>query len=477
MRQLFISNRTTEKVAMLYENNRLMEVYFDRDISRSQVDDIYLGKVVRIEQGLQAAFVNIGMQNNGFLRQQDVKTGTGRIESLLTEGQYIYVQVKKDGVGNKGPVLTTDITIPGAYIIYLPLRAQISVSNKISKEEQIKWKQSVTEWLDDGEGAIIRTSAQYKDDEVIKGELEALKKRWKESAGAPVKKSPGVILTSKLVPDHLLRKYPVHLIDEYVVDDVDLSKQLQSRYPAYKNRITWKKFWHKESRHSIQGVQEQMIHSVVEVGQGISLTIEETEALVVIDVNSQGFTGRSNKQHTAYQVNLAAVKEIARQIRLRNLSGIIVIDFINTDSQDLEGKIKKALSNELKEDPISSRCHGFTALGLFELTRKRELPSWRSKLIEETTTCKNLATKVFELERELLAYEDSSHETVLLTVSPVVADLKKQLLSASVSSRIPQEVFFRIDPAINDYRIEMAGSDEMVKAYVASRGYHVDKSF
>ncbi|WP_028783345.1 ribonuclease E/G [Thalassobacillus devorans] len=476
MRQLFISNRTTEKAAMLYENNRLMEVYFDRDTSRSQIDDVYLGKVVRIEQGLQAAFVNIGMKSNGFIRQEDVKSGTGRIESLLTEGQYIYVQVKKDGVGNKGPLLTTDITIPGAYIIYLPHRAQVSVSNKISKEEQIRWKQLVTEWLDEGEGAIIRTNAQSMENEIIKGELKALKKRWKESVEGPSKKNPGVILKSRLIPDHILRKYPAHLIDECVVDDVDLSRQLQNRYPEYKSRITWNKFWHKED-HSIKAAQEEMINSVVEAGQGINLTIEETEAMVVIDVDSQGFTGRSNKQHTAYQVNLAAVKEIARQIRLRNLSGIIIIDFINTDSRDWDRKIAKALSNALKEDPVPSRCHGFTTLGLFELTRKRELPSWRSKLIEETTVHKNLVTTVYELERELLGYEDSSHESVLVAISPDVADLKKQLLSTSVSSKIPQEVFFRIDPVLSDYRIEMAGSDETVKEYVASRGYHVDKSF
>ncbi|WP_085509005.1 ribonuclease E/G [Thalassobacillus devorans] len=477
MRNLYIACRSSEKAALLYEDNKLVEVFFDRELDRSQVDHIYLGKVVNIEKGLQAAFIDIGTGKNGFLRQQDIGNQGERIESLLTIGQYIIVQVKKDGIGEKGPLLTADITIAGSYSVYLPKRGRVSVSHKIQKDEQSNLKEIITPMLEKEEGVIVRTAAKHLDSSSIRNELSFLRDKWRQAKGRIDRKKPGMIMESRLVPDGVFKKYPIHLIDECVVDDASLSKQIKSMYPLYSDRIKWVKHWNKNKGYSINECQEKLVQRTVGAAKGVNLTIDETEAMNVIDVNSHAFTGRSDKEQTAYQANVASVNEIARQIRLRNLSGIVMIDFINTGSRKNNADIERALKQAMKDDPVPTVCHGFTKLGLYEITRKRENASWSSKLVENVTSHKKRSTVLFQMDRDILALEDSSHEAILVAVSHELDQLKKQLLSTSVSSKIPQEVFFRVDPVLHNYTIEMAGSLDTVREFVASRGYHVDKSF
>ncbi|WLR46140.1 ribonuclease E/G [Halobacillus litoralis] len=226
---------------------------------------------------------------------------------------------------------------------------------------------------------------------------------------------------------------------------------------------------------SLARLQEQLINPLVELNNGISLVIEETEAMTVIDVNSHKMKGRSFSNSQALDVNRAAAKEIQKQIRLRNLSGIILIDFISMKNENKEKQIVSEMRDLVKKDPTKTNVFGMTKLGLLELTRKKENASLPSLLTNPREVNFTDETAVYRLERELLRKREA--EALMIAVHPKFMDCKKRLLSEPISSKIPQELFVRQDADICGYQIELEGSLDMIREAVQRRGYHVDNLF
>ncbi|RWZ59946.1 S1 RNA-binding domain-containing protein [Halobacillus fulvus] len=468
MRKLMIQAKTSEKTGVVTEGDLVCEYILDRPGSVSRTGSVYLGKVTNVHKGMQAAFVDIGEEKAAFLRLETVPWAKENPKSTIKEGDHLFVQVIKDQIGDKGPQVSADITIPGIYAIYRPFGQHISVSRKLDHNQAQTLKQKVGELLEDHEGAILRTAAGGSGEGPVLDEIHGLKQLWSEKTkdNSYVHK----VLEDPLIPDQMIRKFPVHTIDEIVVDDVSLIRQIKSRFPALSDKVKWDQ----KPDYSLD-IQDQLLEQQVDIDQGVQLVIETTEAMMVIDVNSHQYKGKAMSNSHALDVNKQAAKAIQHQIRLRNLSGIIIIDFISMRNKKMEQELTAFMKKLMQNDPVGSNVIGMTGLGLMELTRKREWPSASSILSERQAPIFTSETMLYRLERELLAL--TSSEAVLIRIHPSLFDLKKRLLSSELSSKIPQELFVRKDVSIPDYQIELEGSENMVKEAIERRGYHVDNRF
>ena len=435
----------------------------------------FLGKVERVEQGMGAAFINIGEERNAFLRKEAIPWCEGKVGSALTVGQMISVQVIKEPLGTKGAQVSADITFPGLYVVYRPYGyRKIAVSKKLGIEMRAEFESIFESELTESEGVIVRTAAAEVEKSVVLDEWKLLKQRYLSLEKMKSNK-PGLLWKEPLLPDQLIRKFPVTSIRQILIDDAVLAARLKERYPTLAVAIHWEK---KLSHHlpvSISKLQEEMVEPVVEGNGGVQLVIEQTEAMTVIDVNSHRMKENAFTNSQALEANLLAAEEVQRQIRLRNLSGIIIVDFISMKDPNKEKRLVTEMARLLKNDPIKTNVYGMTKLGLMELTRKREWKRPHDLLAKKRKSAFNIDTMVYRLERELI--DDTKAETVLIAVSPAFYERKKRLLSESVSSKIPQELFVRQDEDIHGYQIELEGSIDMIREAIQRRGYNVDNLF
>ncbi|MBA2173458.1 ribonuclease E/G [Halobacillus locisalis] len=473
MRKIVIHTTPSERSGVVVEDGRVSEVIYDRPGDNVRPGSIYVGKVVTVHKGLQAAFVDIGEEKHAFLKKEAVPWVSENIEATLREGEELYVQVVKEPLGDKGAQVSADVTVPGLYSVYQPYGGHIAISRKLSTEEADSLRLSVGETLDDTEGAIIRTAASRISRDTLIEELESLKRWWKKKSEKP-NKGPLLIHEDERLPDQLIRKYPVHSIEEIVIEDVQVAKAMRERYPSVASLIQWEKSPTIGER-SVNEWQDDLTSRNVAIEDGIELVFDQTEAMTVIDVNSHQYQGKAMTNSYAFDVNKRAANEIQRQIRLRNLSGIIIVDFLSMREPSLEKKLLAHMKKQVAKDPVKTSVLGVTKLGLMEMTRKRQSLSL-PHLFTERKQVYTTETMVYRLERELLARSRSSAEAVLLTVHPSMNE-KKRLLSSSISSRIPQELFVRQDPSIIGYQIELEGSVSMVRDVIESRQYHVDNLF
>lgn len=471
MRTITLHTQSTEQIGIIEENGQVAEIIFDRPGESVRTGSIYKGKVVKVHAGMQAVFIDIGFEKHAFLRKDAIPWAKDKIESSVTEGESLYVQILKEPFDDKGAQVSADITIPGLYSVYQPFGTTIAVSRKIDFGHGKQLKEMLSEVLEGTEGAIIRTAATEVEAIVIQEEMDTLKKLWKT---LPVPKKPQCVWEDRLVPDQLLRKFPVHTIKQIVVDDVQVANKLRERFPGASTLIEWKR---SGGEFPIAQWQDALTSRRVELLNGGELVIDRTEAMTVIDVNSALHqSSRVGKSHT-YEVNKQAAVEIARQIRMRNLSGIIIIDFISMQDVALEKKLVEQMKKQVSKDPVKTSIYGITKLGLMEVTRRRDRNNVMDLLTEPGSRTYTTDTKVYRLERDMLGLETSSSEAVLLAVHPDLYEAKKRLLSYSISSKIPQELFVRKDATIPDYQIELEGSEDMVREAVKNREYCVDNLF
>ena len=368
------------------ENGRLVEFYQESGAEDSLVNAVFLGKVDRIMKGLEAAFVKIGQPNAGFLplKEMDSFTQTSR-EPAFTAGAEIVVQVKKDPKGDKGAFLSRDIALPGQYVIFMPYNRHVGVSERVTDELERKALLETGKRLANGEfGVILRNAAQGQGEDALRDELETLRSRWTlitekaEHAKAPELLYREDSLLSVLVRDYAPR-YDLHITCNDKVN----------RMPAAPVGLLWEQIGNPELdalwvKHAIDEQLRTALSRHVPLQSGGTLTIDEREALTTIDVNSGSFTAREN---AAYQLNLSACAEIAAQIRLRNLSGILIIDFVDMDSDEQRAQVSAALQNYLTRERQKTVIHGFTSLGLLEITRKRMGVTLRDQLKELCAAC------------------------------------------------------------------------------------------
>ena len=475
MRKIVIHTTSSEKSGAVVENGLVSEMIYDRPGDHVRPGSIYLGSVARVHKGLQAAFVDIGEGKHAFLKKEAVPWASDNIETSLKEGEQLYVQVVKEPLGDKGAQVSADVTIPGLYSVYQPFGGHIAISRKLSTEEADSLRRSVRETLDDTEGAIIRTAASRISREILIEELDSLKQWWKKQCDERRGKGPSLLHRDERLPDQLIRKFPIDSIEEIVIDDVQVAKEMRERYPSAASLIKWEKSPALGER-TVNEWQDDLTSRNVAIEDGIELVFDQTEAMTVIDVNSHQYQGKAMTNSYAFDVNKRAASEIQRQIRLRNLSGIIIVDFLSMREPQLEKKLLTHMKKQVAKDPVKTNVLGVTKLGLMEMTRKRQSSSL-PHLFTERKQFYTPETVVYRLERELLARSRSAAEAILLTVHPSVMNEKKRLLSSSISSRIPQELFVRQDPSIVGYQIELEGSVSMVRDVIESRQYHVDNLF
>ncbi|MFS0561850.1 ribonuclease E/G [Terribacillus sp. 179-K 1B1 HS] len=404
MLSLYILYKGTEKVALTVKRGQVQEVFLERPGMNSKVGSIFKGVVRHVDHGLQAAFIDFGDKRQGFLQRQEIpackQDPSLRIEQAIREGQTLFVQVQKDAYGTKGAKLSAIITIPGKALVYLPNGNYVAVSKKLPEEQAGKWKTQMTELLKPGEGVIVRTEANKSTDEALMEELERLRTKW-YALSEDDSAAPAEIFRDALIPDQLLRRIPAGTLGEIVVDDGFQARQLRRQFPEYAAKVGWERDADALLPQPLPVLWEQLISPVVSIDRGITLHIEQTEAMTVIDVNSAGYAGHSDKHQTAVMVNQLAAKAIAREIRLRNLSGIILIDFVSMKSQEQKRAVLQTFRQALQQDSQRTEVYGFTKLGILEISRKRERPSLMEQLQAPISRNLSFETKCFQLEREI----------------------------------------------------------------------------
>ena len=358
MTELLIQKNDEKKQIALVENGKLIEYYEEDENTHRREGNIYIGIVKDIIKGMQSAFIDIGTEKNSFIHLKDILPKIDQtkeeqncninISDIIQPNQKILVQVKKDSNEKKGARVSTHINLPSKYIVLMPNTDIITISQKIEDEkEQKRLIKLVKDNLSKGNGAIIRTSAQGKDEEVIE-DIKHIEGKWNK-----------IIQTSinpKFNKAKLLYKSE-DIIEKILIDLTEKEVKIIEKKDAF-------------NKYDIDKQIEKSQNRKIWLKCGGFITIDKTEALTAIDVNTGKYTGNKNLEQTVFKVNQQATIEIAKQLRLRDIGGIIIIDYIDMKSQEDRETIEKLLKEELKKDRTKTQVEGFTKLDLMEMTRK-----------------------------------------------------------------------------------------------------------
>ncbi|GAB6184380.1 Rne/Rng family ribonuclease [Thermodesulfovibrio hydrogeniphilus] len=457
--ELLINVSKQECRVALLEGGQVVEFYTERKGDSSYVGNIYKGRVVKVLKGMQACFIDIGLDKAAFLYVDDIRGGIkelypfleaeedteflsrldvkdASIEELVQEGQEILVQVAKDPIGTKGARVTSRITLPGRYVVLMPGMEHIGISRKIEDEDKRKeLKEIATRIKPSGFGLIMRTVSEDATEEEIQKDIDFLLLLWdniqkkKDKAHAPslIHSEFDLVLRS-------LRDFMTQNVDRLIIDSYEEWKRLKEFAEIYFPRLTEKIELYEgdEPLFDAFGIEvdlDRALRRKVWLKSGGYIVIDQTEAMNVIDVNTGKFVGKENLEDTILRTNLEAVKEIAYQIRLRNLGGIILIDFIDMEKEENKQKVINALSEATKKDRAKTTIYNITELGIVQMTRKRTRESLEEILCDSCPYCegkgriKSIRSVAYEILRKLryLTVPEGTEITVL--TNPQVADL------------------------------------------------------
>lgn len=372
MRRLLIHQGEKPLIGIL-EEDRLVEVFLPQ--AENSAESVLLGRVERIIPGMKAAFVNIGQEKNGFLPLEEKNTGLPYPKT----GDAVIVQVRKEAQGVKGAYLTRDIALCGENMLLMPMNRMISVSSRITEEAERRRLKALGNDMAQGRfGLVVRTAAAQAEEETLRAEVEELLNKWESiRRAAPTAHVPSVLSRPRSVLETVLDDYRPRGIDQIVTDDAALADSLRgvaevSVFPE--NLLTIFKI-----EQQLKKAQERHVW----LDSGGSLVIDPCEAMTVIDVNTAKYTGKKQLEETILRLNLEACEEIARQVRLRNLSGIVIIDMIDMKSPEHHQAVLDALEKAFAADRVKTVIHGFTSLGLVEMTRKRSRPPLKEMLAKQ----------------------------------------------------------------------------------------------
>ena len=381
------------------------ELHIERTQTRGLAGDVYLGKVVRVLPGMQSAFIDIGLERAAFLHIADIwdanhVDGSAEkpvpIEKMLSDGQSVMVRVIKDPLGTKGARLSTQISIAGRMLVYLPQEAHIGISQRIQDETERELLRSRVQTLlpeDEKGGYIVRTMAEVASDDDLKHDIDFLRKLWsaiRETAyksASPCLLYQDLSLAQRVFRDFVHEKTSRIQIDSYE-DYLQLREFANNYTPDILQRLTY--YEGERSLFDLYGVEDEIqlaLAKRVDLKSGGYLIIDQTEAMTTIDVNTGGFVGGRNFDDTIFKTNLEAAHAIARQLRLRNLGGIIILDFIDMESQEHRHAVLEELKKTLANDRTKVSVSEFSALGLVEMTRKRTRESLAHILCESCPVC------------------------------------------------------------------------------------------
>ena len=379
MREIYIQSGTPREIALV-EDGKLCE--YIRDGASASTEAIYAGRVERIVPGMKAAFVDIGQEKNGFLPLEE-RSQTVNLPKLQT-GDTVLVQVKKEAQGTKGAFLTRDITLCGETVILMPMNRYVGVSSRVTDEEERKALIAMGKAIADEQfGLIMRNGALNATENDISTEVNELTCAWHMvQSKAPTAHVPSMVHTPRTQLDSLLDDYRPRGIDRIVTNDQALGEQLASVAPVHlacDDMMSIARLHHQ---------REKALQRHVWLDSGASLVIDPCEAMTVIDVNTAKFTGKRNLEETILKTNLEACREIARQVRLRNVSGIILIDMIDMEKPEHHEMVLDALREAFAADRVKTVIHGFTSLGLIEMTRKKSRKPLRDEWTAPCSACR-----------------------------------------------------------------------------------------
>lgn len=445
--ELLLNVTPSETRVALIENGVLQEVHIERQAKRGLVGNIYVGKVSRVLPGMQAAFVNIGLDKAAFLHASDIiqppaidEVGQSAlskdIRGLVHEGQLLLVQVVKDPLGTKGARLTTDITLPSRYLVFMPDANHVGVSQRIeSEDERTRLKAVVAECVDEQSGFIIRTAAEGAGEDELRQDARFLKKLWSKITKRKQKTRKEARVYEDLTLSYrILRDFIGTDLERIRIDSKLTYQELLAFTDEFIPQMTPLLEYYPGERpvfdmFDVENEIQRALERKVMLKSGGSLIIDQTEAMTTVDVNTGAFVGHRNLEDTIFNTNIEATQAIARQLRLRNLGGIIIIDFIDMQSEEHQRRVLHSLELALSRDRAKTNIHGFSALGLVEMTRKRTRESLEHILCSDCPTCqgrgslKTVETVCFEVLREIVRVNRAyDADKFVVYASPEVKD-------------------------------------------------------
>ncbi|MDP3517980.1 MAG: ribonuclease G [Pseudohongiella sp.] len=477
--EILINVTPRETRLALIENGLLQEIYLERRSRSGYVGDIYLGKVVRVMPGMEAAFVDIGLERAAFLHSADIapigadglevrETEAIDITTLLREGQLIVVQVAKDPIGSKGARLTTHLTLPSRHLVYLPRNLHIGISQRLENEDERNRLQTlleqclIAESMQDRGGFIIRTAAEGASETELLEDIRFLRKLW-AAVERRIGKSKEIRVLYRDLPLYLraVRDLITPGIEKIRVDTQEafeeISGFIQDFIPDFRDRLEL--YAGERPIFDLYGIDDEIDKALgrqVKLKSGGDLIIDQTEAMTTIDVNTGAFLGTKSHAETVLKTNLEAATAIARQLRIRNLGGIIILDFIDMEDPEHQRQVLRTLTKALEKDHARTMVTAISELGLVEMTRKRTRESLGQILCSTCPVCEGRArlktpeTICYEIFREIVrvarVYEN---DELMVLASQVVVD---RLLDEESSTLADLEVLtgktirFQVEP-------------------------------
>ncbi len=425
--EILVNVTPSEVRAALLENGILQEVHIERAARRGVISNIYNGRVMRVLPGMQAAFIEIGLQRTAFLhasdivRRQNGEDGSDEIPNirdLAKEGDDLLVQVVKNPLGNKGARLTTFITLPSRHLVLLPKGDTIGISARIEDdEERIRLRSVIEELLDEQDlncGVIVRTVAEGAEIDALRGDLKYLTKLWEVIQQRCSKAGVKTLVHEDLsLPLRVLRDFVTSDVDHILVDSEEDFAAMQEFSANFLPEVAPMLEIYRRRRpiFDLHAIEEEISKSLdrnIPLKSGGYIIFDQTEAMTTIDVNTGGYVGHSNLEETIYRTNLEAAVSIARQLRIRNLGGIIIIDFIDMEEEGHRENVLHLLEESLSKDHARHQVTPVSPLGLVEMTRKRTRESLQHVLCEDCPSCDGRGfvltaeTVCFEVFREVI---------------------------------------------------------------------------
>ncbi len=421
--EILINVTPQETRVAVMQQGVVQELHVERGSQRGLVSNVYIGKVKRVLPGMQSAFIDIGLERSAFLHVADIWENQHNgdaakpIEKVLFEGQSLLVQVIKDPIGTKGARLSTQLSFAGRLLVYLPQESHIGVSQRIENEEEretLRAKLQQVLAADHKGGYIVRTMAEAATDDELRADVAYLDKLWSNLQQQAQRQAPPSLLYKELdISLRVLRDFVNEETTRVLVDSRETHERMLGFATDYIALAVPKLERYAGARplFDLNGVEEEIERALsrrVDLKSGGYLIIDQTEALTTVDVNTGGFVGGRNFDDTIFKTNLEAAQVIARQLRLRNLGGIIICDFIDMDTAEHRDAVLEEFKKMLARDHTRISVNGFSSLGLVEMTRKRTRESLAHVLCEPCPTCqgrgevKTAQTVCYEILREIV---------------------------------------------------------------------------
>ncbi len=495
MNRIVIDSGIRESRVAIIENDELVDIYVDRIDDQRITGNIYIGRVVNILPGMQAAFVDIGLKKNAFLHlrdalprniveAEDFNIMDYKIEKELKKGQSVLVQVQKEAFNTKGAKVSVHLSITGKYAAVMNDTDYIGVSRKITKtQDRERLRDIAKKYLADDLGAVVRTISNEVSEGKVSEEIKFLSAKMENIKRKGRISKPPMLISDLDLVQKVIRDYINDDIDEIVVNDEDIYNDLYQLFELISEESIDKLKLFKKSHDifgylGIEDMIENAVKREVKLKSGASIVIDENEALTSIDVNTAKFTGDSSLADTVLSVNIEAAREIAKQLRLRNIGGIVIIDFIDMKKDEDIDTVLGVLKSEVKKDINTTNVLGMTKLGLVEMTRKKTIGRLTTRMLRKCPCCDGFGkvtserVVISDIQNEAKrAFENTEAKCIAVEVNPIVTDYiegnYKEFIS-DIKRHYDIEVILRDNNEIDfgDHRIMRMGSAKFVKNYL-----------